>query len=169
MAASFPLRAGKTNEHYTPPEVFEALACQFDLDPCAPADRTHVCVPARRFLSPEQDGLVQTWHGFVWCNPPFGGRNGVVPWLDRFVVHGNGIVLVNALTSAGWFHDYAPQMDAILFPRGKTKFVQSDGTVAKSPQGGIALMAMGARGILALGRAQRSGYGMLLSRAGDPA
>ncbi|MBF0877218.1 adenine methyltransferase [Gluconobacter cerevisiae] len=166
MSQSFPLRAGKTDEHYTPPEVFSALGCRFDLDPCSPTDRTHICVPANQFFTPDEDGLTQPWDGFVWLNPPFGGRNGIVPWLKRFVAHGNGIVLVNALTSAGWFHDYAPWMDAILFPCGKTKFVQTDGTVAKSPQGGIALMAMGQQGKEGLRRAARSGYGLMLTREG---
>lgn len=167
MSQSFPLRAGKTDEHYTPPEVFEALGCQFDLDPAQPnTGRAFLSVPADRFFTPDDNGLAQSWEGFVWLNPPFGGRNGVVPWLERFVQHGNGIALVNALTSSGWFHDYAPQMDAILFPRGKTKFVQMDGTVAKSPQSGIVLMAMGMKGIEGLRRAARSGYGLMLTREG---
>ncbi|UCL89307.1 DUF1073 domain-containing protein [Pseudomonas sp. HS-18] len=40
-------------------------------------------------------------------NPPFGGRNGHVPWLEKFLAHGNGIAIVRAYTSAAWFHEHA--------------------------------------------------------------
>lgn len=134
MSASFPIRTGQTDEHYTPPDVFEALDCTFDLDPCQPErNREFLSVPVSRFYTQQDDGLKQSWSGFVWLNPPFGGRNGIVPWLRKFLDHGNGIALANALTSCGWFHEFAPKMDAILFPRGKTKFVNPDGEVGKSP------------------------------------
>lgn len=166
----FPLSAGRSDEHYTPPELFEALGCQFDLDPAQPEQgRAFLSVPAEHFFTPAEDGLSQPWTGFVWLNPPFGGRNGVVPWLERFFEHGNGIALVNALTSSGWFHDFAPRADAMLFPRGKTKFVQPDGSTAGSPQNGIVLLAIGPRGVASLGNAAKRGYGlMLMQTAGDP-
>jgi hypothetical protein len=45
-------------------------------------------------------GLDVTWGGFVWLNPPYGKRNGLTPWLDRFVAHGDGIALVPDRSSA---------------------------------------------------------------------
>lgn len=172
MSASFPLSAGRTDEYYTPPEIFEALGCTFDLDPCQPeTGRAYLSVPTEHFYTKQENGLLQPWHGFVWLNAPFGGRNGVVPWLERFVSHGNGIALVNALTSCGWFHDFAPKMDALFFPRGKTQFVKPDGERGKSPQNGIVLMALGGRGFRALKQAQASGFGLMVTpwntRAGD--
>lgn len=174
MSPSFPIRAGQTDEHYTPAEVFDALECSFDLDPCQPEHgRAFLSVPASRFYTQQQDGLAQQWTGFVWLNPPFGGRNGVVPWLHKFLEHGNGIALTNALTSCGWFHDFAPKMDALLFPKGKTKFVRPDGEIGKSPQNGIVLMALGQQGVSALKNAQNNGFGMMVSawntRAGEKA
>ena len=78
-------------------------------------------------------------------NPPFGGRNGHVPWLKKFLDHGNGIAIVRAYTSAAWFHDYAIKADAMLFPRGKTKFIRPDGSIGGSPGHGIVLLAMGSK------------------------
>jgi len=154
---------GKSDEHFTPPEIFAALGVEFDLDPAQPEEgRAFLSVPTKRFFTKADDGLAQPWHGFVWLNPPFGARNGVVPWLKRFVEHGNGIVLVNAQTSCGWFHEFAPLMDAMLFPNGKTKFVQPDGTVAAQPPMGVVLMAMGVRGEGALANAERNGLGLMV-------
>lgn len=140
MAKHWETALGATDEWYTPPEIFKALGLTFDLDP---ASSGNDFVPARHRYTKECDGLRQRWFGVVWLNPPFGPRNGVVPWLDRFFEHGQGIVLVPARTSAGWFHDYIPRADAVLFPRGKTKFVRPDGSVGKSPGHGVVLAACG--------------------------
>jgi hypothetical protein len=61
------------------------------------------------------DGLTNPWFGFVWMNPPFGGRNGLEPWLARFFAHGNGIALTPDRTSAPWFRRAAAAADAVLF------------------------------------------------------
>lgn len=157
------LKPGKTDEHYTPPEIFRAMDVEFDLDPCQPeTGRAFLSVPCKKFYTKSDDGLVQPWSGFVWMNPPFGARNGVVPWLEKFRSHGNGVALVNAQTSCGWFHDFAPCVDALLFPKGKTKFVQMDGSIASQPPMGIVLMACGRDGIQALRNAHANGLGMLV-------
>ncbi len=135
---------GASDEWYTPPEIFAALGLEFDLDPCAPLgiwERHRV--PAMRFFTKEDDGLAQEWHGRVFMNPPFGGRNGHIPWLKKFIAHGNGIAIVRAYTSSGWWHDWMPMVDMVLFPRSKTKFIRPDGSIGKSPGHGIALLAMG--------------------------
>ena len=92
-------------------------------------------------------------------NPPFGGRNGHVPWLEKFLRHGNGIAVVRAYTSAAWFHDHATKAHAMLFPRGKTKFVRPDGSIGKAPGHGVVLLGMGERAVTAL---ERSGLGLCL-------
>lgn len=132
---------GASDDWFTPPYYFEALRLQFDLDPCSPGPGHWV--PARKIFTKFDDGLAQTWEGLVFMNPPFGGRNGQVPWLKKFLQHGDGIAVVAARTSAGWFHDHAVQAEAMLFPRGKTKFIRPDGSVGKSPGTGMAVLAMG--------------------------
>lgn len=146
---------GATDEWYTPPEIFIALKVRFDLDPCSPGPDHWV--PADFVYTIEDDGLVQPWFGFVFMNPPFGGRNGHVPWLEKFLHHNNGIAIVRAYTSSSWFHKYAVKADCMLFPVGKTKFVRPDGTVGKSPGHGIVMLGCGE---LACSTLSESGLGM---------
>lgn len=149
---------GASDEWFTPPEIFEALGLTFDLDPSHPGRGNPFCsVPARHVYTATDGGLAKPWHGLVWCNPPFGGRNGQVPWLRKFLAHGNGIALVAARTSAGWFHDEAVQAETMLFPRGKTKFVRPDGTLGGSPGTGVVLLGVGEVANAAL---MRSGLGL---------
>ena len=149
--AEFENSVGQSDEWYTPPEIFDAIGEVFDLDPCSPG--VGHWVPARRILTKADDGLSAHWGTgeFVFMNPPFGGRNGHVPWLVKFLQHGYGIAIVRAYTSSGWFHDHvASRAECILFPRGKTQFVRPNGTVGKSPGHGVCLIGMGARAIRAL-------------------
>lgn len=150
---------GQSDDWYTPPEIFASLGLTFDLDPCSPgADHW---VPARRVYTKADDGLARPWSGLVWMNPPFGGRFGHVPWLERFLNHGNGVAIVRAYTSSSWWHDLMPRAEAILFPRGKTKFIRPDGSVGTSPGHGVVLVGMGDVSRSAL---SRSGLGMLWDR-----
>lgn len=137
---------GASNEWYTPKYIFDALGCTFDLDVAHPAAPTHV--PCRERLT--SGSLEAAWNGFIWMNPPFGGRNGLVPWLEKFAAHRNGIALTPDRTSAPWFQQFARSMDGVLFVAPKVKFERPDGTHGKSPSGGTALWASGqlARGIL---------------------
>lgn len=139
---------GATDEWYTPLSIFAALRLVFDLDPCSP-DSAH-WVPARFTYTKIQDGLTLPWFGTVFVNPPFGGRYGHIPWLHKFLDHGDGIAVVRAYTSSDWFHALAIRAQTMLFPKGKTKFVREDMTVGKAPGHGIALLGMGARANAAL-------------------
>lgn len=153
---------GETDEWFTPPEIFEALGVTFDLDVAQPEmGRAFLSVPCRRYLTISDDGLTAPWDGFVWMNPPYGGRNALVPWLKRFMDHGNGIACVNAHTSTGWFHDYVARADALLFPRGKTKFIRPDGTRGDRPNYGVVLVGVGTQAVAALENARRNGLGIV--------
>lgn len=153
---------GKSDEWYTPHVVFDALGVSFDMDVAAPRGRRHVCVPANQFLTARS--LDREWDGFVWMNPPFGGRNAIVPWLDKFWVHGNGIALTPDRTSAPWWQDAATCCSSLLLVSPKLRFVRPDGTEGKSPGSGTTLWASGDRAVLALRRAERRGLGTHLVR-----
>jgi hypothetical protein len=92
---------------------------RFDLDPCGfpghPTARQLICLP--------DDGLQRDWHGRVWLNPPYSNP---MPWLERLLVHGNGIALVLASTDTKWFHDYVPKAAAVLFLHGRPTFFRED-------------------------------------------
>ena len=147
---------GKSSDWYTPKYVFDALGETFDLDVAHPAAPTFV--PALRFFS--ENSLDREWCGFVWMNPPFGGRNALTPWLDKFFAHGNGIALTPDRTSAPWWQEAASRADAVLFVGGKIKFYRPDGGLGKSPSNGTTLFATGDRGGLALRRAAHNGLGV---------
>jgi hypothetical protein len=146
--------AGQSDEWYTPKYIFDALGCEFDTDVAAPVGGPrHVPCRSWKFTGP--DGL---WPGFVWMNPPFGGRNGLVPWLDKFFEHGNGIALMPDRTSAPWFQKAAKRANALLFISPKVKFERPDGSLGKSPGCGTVLMSAGSRGRAALIRATSLGF-----------
>lgn len=134
--------AGQSDEWYTPKYIFDALGCEFDLDVAHPTRVTHV--PCRKFIY--AGSLEARWEGFVWMNPPFGGRNGIEPWLAKFIAHGNGIALTPDRTSAPWFQRWAPCADCIRFVP-KVKFERPDGSIGKWPSTGTALWASGERAV----------------------
>lgn len=161
---------GASEDWYTPPEIFTALGLRFDLDPCSPGPGHWV--PADRIYMKADDGLSQPWAGMVFMNPPFGGRGGHVPWLTRFLDHGNGVAIVRAYTSSDWWHEHMPRAEAIMFPAGKTKFVPSAETRAaieqqtgkpfrNAPGHGVVLIGMGDAACNAL---HRSRLGMVWDR-----
>lgn len=94
-------------------------------------------------------------------NPPFGARNSLAPWLDKFFTHGNGIALVPDRTSAPWWQTYAPKAKLWLFVSPKLKFIGADGKPGESPAQGTCLWAVGEQGVKALHRAARCGLGTL--------
>jgi hypothetical protein len=151
------LGLGKSNDWHTPAAVFAALGCRFDLDVAAPRDGP-LHVPTSRWLS--SGALERDWEGFVWMNPPFGGRGALSPWLTKFFDHGNGIALTPDRTSAPWFQGAWRRADAVMFAR-KTPFLLANGEKAGSPAFGTALWASGPRAVVALLRAERLGFGIL--------
>jgi hypothetical protein len=152
--------SGKSDDWFTPRYIFDALGVRFDLDVSAPKEGPRY-VPTNRWFY--ADALTKHWEGFIWMNPPFGGRNGIQPWLDRFMDHGCGIALAPDRTSAPWFQPAAMQADAVLFVAKKVKFERPDGSVGKSPGSGTALFAKGPRAVSAL---MVSGLGVVMSVTG---
>lgn len=158
---------GATDEWYTPKYVFDALDCSFDVDVASPGQSVTPWIPANNFV--QSCSLSTKWDGFAWMNPPFGGRNGLVPWLTKFFEHGNGIALTPDRTSAPWWQQFAPRADLVLFTAGKIKFIGVDGKPGASPADGTSLMAAGSRGANALRRAATCGLGFVAAPVLSPA
>ena len=150
--------SGKSSDWYTPQFIFDALGCTFDLD-VAGARPSASSVPARETFT--ERSLEREWpaDAFAWMNAPFGGRNGLEPWLDKFFAHGNGIALTPDRTSAPWWQAAARKADAILFIDGKVRFLRPDGSEGVSPSNGTTLFAAGSKGTIALATAQANGLG----------
>lgn len=164
--SSWEPNAGASDELYTPREVFDAMAVRFEMDVAAPREGPRH-VPTSRWLW--RDSLNSGWEGFIWMNPPFGGRNGLEPWLRRFFEHGDGVALTPDRTSAPWWQHAARQADAILLTAGKVKFERPDGSVGKCPGAGVTLWAAGPRAVMALMNAQRASLGSTWVRLGSAA
>lgn len=149
---------GESDEWYTPPHVFEALGCRFDMDVASPEDRTFVTVPANDFVTPESPD--RDWCGFIWMNPPFGHQATKRLWLRRFFDHGNGIALTPDRTSALWFREAWSRAGVVMFTP-KLKFIRPDGSIGEQPGTGTVLWAAGDQAVLALQQAANAGLGIL--------
>jgi hypothetical protein len=141
-------RPPETSEWFTPKYIFDALDLTFDLDPAHPGEGTpHCCVPARRVLTRKENGLLVPWPkgDLVWINSPQSERRrAVVLWLEKYFVHGNGIFLLPARTSADYWHEVIfPNAELVLFTNGKIKFVRPDGSRGEQPGYGNALIGAG--------------------------
>ncbi len=159
----------KSVDWYTPSWVFERLGLEFDLDPCAPhKDMFDVerlrwlgvnpeeynggvpWIPAKKSYSVIDDGLSKDWNNdLVWLNPPYGKFTGA--WLDKMHHHRNGVALVFSRTDCAWYHNSVVNADAVLFIKGRIKFVDGLGVTGGSGAGcGSMLVAWGNKSIAAL-------------------
>lgn len=160
MSTAYYGAPGASDEWYTPKYIFDAMGVRFDLDVASPPRETHV--PCLRRLT--SGALEAEWSGFVWMNPPFGARNGLVPWLDKFFAHGDGVALTPDRTSAPWWQQAAAKADAVLFIDGKVRFLRPDGSEGKQPGDGTVLFAAGAKGSQALINAEGACLGVRFAR-----
>ena len=147
-----------SNEWYTPKYVFNALGVTFDLDPASPIDRYFCNVPAKTFIS--NNSLEIKWNGFVWLNPPYGNEKNKMLWIQKFIDHGNGLILMPDRTSAKWWQLLANKSCSLLFVKRKIKFINQFGEVGNSPSNGSTIFAIGQRGKEALENAQKNNLGI---------
>ena len=125
------------DEFYTPKFIFDALGIEFDLDVSAPLD-AQTNVPSKKQYTVKDDGLVQSWYGNVWMNPPYSKP---APWVDKFLEHRQGIALL-PFTRGKWWFKLWNHSDAILPIAHDLKFDKSDGT-KKPITFNVALYALG--------------------------
>src|ERR1051325_3117167 len=151
-----------STEWYTPPEVFRAIAAEFDVDVASPGKKVVPWIPAKEHYTKQDDGLAQNWHGFVWMNAPFGLRNGMLDWIEKFIHHGNGVALVPDFTSTAWWQKLAAHSDCILSISPKLQFLPKRDVGINTL--GSTLVAIGEKGVLALQSAERNGLGVCFLR-----
>lgn len=151
MNTSFDRQDGK-DEWLTPPDIFKPLQ-PFDLDVAQPISPPWKI--ADRGFNKLQDGLSQTWEGFVWCNPPYGKETD--KWLAKMKQHNNGIALVFARTDTKMFHKYVFSADAVLFINRRLLFYTIQGREYPNKAGAPSCLV--AYGDKAVSRLQKSGIG----------
>jgi hypothetical protein len=150
-----------TGEWYTPQEVFDAMAIEFDIDVASPGRKVVPWIPAKKHYTKRDDGLKQPWYGCVWANPHFGLRHGILDWINKFIEHGDGVALVPDYTSAGWWQHLVGNADAVLHVSPKIKFEPQHGGGNAL---GSTLVAIGPTGVRALQNAERAGRGVCCYR-----
>jgi phage N-6-adenine-methyltransferase len=76
------------------------------------------------YYTPEQNGLLQDWHGVCWLNPPYGRDTN--RWLKKaYESSRSGAVIVCLLparTDTNWFHRWIIGKASIRFIRGRLAF-----------------------------------------------
>ena len=112
-----------SDEWATPQELFDRLNAvfHFDLDPAATPENTKCA----KYYTTKENGLVQSWRGNVWLNPPYGREIGA--WVKKAyeeVTRGGAtsvVLLLPARTDTAWYHDYCTK-GFIVYLRGRLKF-----------------------------------------------
>jgi len=130
------------NEWYTPPEYIKAARAvmgSIDVDP-ASSDKANEIVKAKVYYTREDDGLTKDWAGKVWLNPPYSlellrlfVKKYTASILDGSVKE--GIVLVNNATETNWFMQLVNVSSAIVFVKGRVRFLDIDGNPGAPLQG----------------------------------
>ena len=137
--------ADTNDDWYTPSWIFAAAGLIFDLDVCAPVDPDRRTCPARAYLTPVEDGLMQPWEGFVWMNPPFSGSR---PWVERFAEHRSGLALLPTIRRQ-WFGTLIRCADAVALV--EVDFIRPHGGRGDLPQVSV-IAGCGQAAVDAIGR-----------------
>ena len=115
-----------TDSWITPKWLIDRIG-PFDLDPCACDPQPWPCAKQQY----TELGLLKPWHGFVWCNPPYG--KAMKAWLNKLALHNNGIALVFARTETKAFFEHVwPFATSLLFIQGRLTFHYPDGSAPRN-------------------------------------
>lgn len=122
--------SSESPEWYTPSHIIELTLKLFggtiDTDPCSNSKKIPN-VPATFLYTKEDDGLVQTWHGAVYMNPPYGTE--IPRWVEALISRyesgeiREAIALLPGRIDTRWFqplYDYL-----ICHIRGRLNYPQS--------------------------------------------
>lgn len=102
--------SSESYEWYTPKNIIDAtihLMGEIDLDPCSNSS-VNPNVPAKKHFTKLENGLIISWNGNVYMNPPYGKE--IKEWVQKLIHHytnndiSQGIALLPARTDTEWFH-----------------------------------------------------------------
>lgn len=115
--------SSKTDMWETPQDFFNKLNKEFnfDVDVCATKENAK----CKKFYTPEENGLQQTWTGTCWMNPPYGRK--ISKWVKKASESKATVVcLLPARTDTRWFHEYIYNKAEIRFIKGRLRFGNSN-------------------------------------------
>jgi site-specific DNA-methyltransferase (adenine-specific) len=112
----------------TPQKLFDVLDAEFNftLDAASTHNNTK-CMDHYSDDNDEWDGLLNKWHGNVWCNPPYsrGLQKQFIKKAHDEFMRGNTdlvVMLLPARTDTIAFHEYIYGKAEIRFIKGRLKF-----------------------------------------------
>jgi ParB family chromosome partitioning protein len=112
---------------YTPTWVIEtarSVLGGIDTDP-ATCVAAQAIVQAKTWYTATENGLIQPWHGCVWCNPPYSDP---LPWVERMAQLYRageivaGMMLVNCSCSPKWAQVLWTHANAVCLFRRRINF-----------------------------------------------
>lgn len=111
-----------SSEWSTPQWLFDRYndVYKFNLDVCATPENAK----CNKYYTKDDNGLIQSWHGNCWMNPPYGRE--ITKWVEKAYIESlnNGVLvicLLPARTDTKWFHEYCTRGN-INFLKGRLKF-----------------------------------------------
>ena len=131
-------------------EFIDAAYCVMggiDLDPASSLIANQI-IKANKYFTAENNGLVHPWKGRVWMNPPYSGDL-VGKFADKLVKHlqdgdiSEAIVLVNNATETIWFQTLLSEASSVCFPKGRIRFIDTNGDQSNAPLQGQAILYFG--------------------------
>ena len=135
-------------EWHSPAHVIEAARqCMggIDLDPASRADANET-VQATRFFTAEDDGLLQSWSGRLWLNPPYSKMAAFMGKLLEVYHAGRveqAIILANNQTDAKWAANVMDAANVLCFTRGRLIFTKDGVDAGGKPLQGQMLVGLG--------------------------
>jgi hypothetical protein len=130
----------ENDEVATKPKLWRPLSRAvggFDLDPAAGCEPTPI---ADGTFTRNEDGLMKSWYGTVWLNPPFSDKT---PWYRKLVSeYWNGdvdraVALATVDPSAEWFHSWFSTADIICYHTERDLYLARGDSPTFSTQIGV--------------------------------
>jgi len=131
----------KTDVWITPQWIIDSIG-KSDLDPCGwlPV----ITETAERYLTEKDDGLIQPWHGSIFCNPPYSNLGA---WLSRCSEYGNSggsvIVLCFVRSDTKAWQDNVKTATGVNLIRKRLRFLSNDGIERSNGNAPSALISWG--------------------------
>jgi len=118
-----------TKQEWETPEIlFTPLNAEFNFElDLAADDNNNKC---SLYYTEQDNGLVQSWKGICWLNPPFGNKYGTIKdWVKKSFEEtqesGVVVILIPARTNTKWWYNYCMKAKEIRFVIGRPKFGES--------------------------------------------